>query len=55
MPLSIIKIAHLQSYSEFFIMQTFHNPYQQLFPQVAVKVSLKKKKERFHGLISTKL
>ena len=47
MPLSIIKIAHLQSYSEFFIMQTFHNPYQQLFPQVAVKVSLKKKKKDF--------
>ena len=46
MPLSIIKIAHLQSYSEFFIMQTFHNPYQQLFPQVAVKVSLKKKRKK---------
>ena len=50
MPLSIIKIAHLQSYSEFFIMQTFHNPYQQLFPQVAVKVSLKKKKRKISWL-----
>ena len=54
MLLSIIKIAHLQSCNEFSIMQTFHNPYQQLFPQVAMELSLKKKKERLHGLISTK-
>lgn len=53
MLLSIIKIAYLQSCSEFSIMQTFHNPYQQLFLQVAMKVSFLKK-ERLHGLISTK-
>lgn len=45
MLLSIIKIAYLQSCSEFSIMQTFHNPYQQLFLQVAMesKFFLKKK------------
>ena len=46
MLLSIIKIAHLQSCNEFSIMQTFHNPYQQLFPQVAMELSLKKKKRK---------
>lgn len=39
MLLSIIKIAYLQSCSDFSIMQTFHNLYQQLFLQVAIKVS----------------